>query len=79
MDSKCAGLAHDIRDHYVAAGNKGIKTPDAIHLATAILYRATEFHTFDERLLDLSGNVGGHGLKICKPEAKNPQLDLRKK
>jgi predicted nucleic acid-binding protein len=79
MDSKCASMAHDIRDHYASAGTKGIKTPDAIHLATAILYRATEFHTFDERLLALSGNVGGHGLKICKPEAKTPQLDLRKK
>ena len=89
MDSKCAGLAHDIRNYYATRadehGGKILSTPDAIHLATAILYRADEFHTFDNDgdartlgLLPLSGNVGGHRLKICKPEAKNPGLDLRR-
>lgn len=90
MDSKVAALAHDIRDHYtrnvLVNGGKTISTPDAIHLATAILYRATEFHTFDDGgssskslgLLQLSGNVGGHQLTICKPVARNPGLDLRK-
>jgi transposase-like protein len=55
-----------------------------IHLATGILYRVDEFHTFDEMgsskslgLIPLSGNVGGHRLKICKPEARNPQLDFK--
>src|SRR5580704_15328612 len=55
MDSKCAGLAHDIRNYYAVraaqSGGKIIATPDAIHLATAILYRADEFHTFDDDLL----------------------------
>ncbi len=77
MDTRVAELAHDLRNHYVAQ-SKSLKTPDAIHLATAILYRATEFHTFDEKLLGYSGNVGGNKLIICKPESKNPQLDLRK-
>src|SRR5271156_3977545 len=31
-----------LREHYV-----WMKTPDAIHLATAIIYKASEFHTFD--------------------------------
>jgi hypothetical protein len=54
-------------------------------LATAILYRVTEFHTFDNDgdakhlgLLPLSGNVGGNRLLICKPQARNPSLDLRR-
>jgi len=89
VDTKCAGLAHDLRNYYTLKAQehsgKTISTPDAIHLATAVLYRADEFHTFDHDgdgktlgLLPLSGNVGGHALKICKPEAKSPQLDLRK-
>ena len=58
---------------------------DALRLATAILYRADKFHTFDESngrnslgLLPLSGNVAGHNLTICKPIASNPELDLRR-
>lgn len=90
IETKVAALAHDLRDHYIrnAAqhGGKTISTPDAIHLATAILYRVAEFHTFDDGgsssksigLLGLSGNVGGHRLTVCKPQAKSPQLDLRK-
>jgi predicted nucleic acid-binding protein len=89
MEIKIARMAHDLRDYYVQRsaefGGKTIAVPDAIHLATAILYRVTEFHTFDGGgigktlgLLPLSGNVGGHRLTICKPQARNPQLDLRK-
>lgn len=84
-DVKVASLAHDLRNHYAATGGKNLSTPDAIHLATAIMYRAEQFHTFDEEgsrqslgLIPLSGNVGGHKLIICKPESKRPQLDLRK-
>jgi predicted nucleic acid-binding protein len=89
IDTKIATLAHDLRNHYVVNsaqfGGKTLSTPDALHLATAILYRVDEFHTFDDSngrnsigLLQLSGNVGGNDLKICKPNAKSPQLDLRK-
>ena len=89
MEIKVAGMAHDLRDYYASRSaefvGKMLSVPDAIHLATAILHRATEFHTFDGGgsgkslgLLQLSGNVGGHRLTICKPQAKNPSLDLRK-
>ena len=85
MDIRVATVAHDLRNFYAAKGGKTLSTPDAIHLGTAILYRVDEFHTFDEEgssrslgLLPLSGNVGGHKLTICKPEAQRPQLDLRK-
>jgi predicted nucleic acid-binding protein len=88
VDSKVALMAHDIRNYYILRpsefGGKTVSAPDAVHLATAVLYRATEFHTFDGEnsskslgLLVLSGNVGGHKLTICKPQARNPGLDLR--
>lgn len=77
MDIRVASLAHDLRNYYVIAG-RSIKTPDAIHLATAIHYRVEEFHTFDDQLLSLSRDVGGHRLTICKPKADAPQLDLKK-
>jgi predicted nucleic acid-binding protein len=77
MDIRVAALAHDLRNHYAVLG-KSLKTSDAIHLATAIMYRADEFHTFDDQLLSFSGNVGGHKIITCKPETKAPQLDLRK-
>lgn len=80
VDMRVAKLARDLRNYYLARpdtyGGKTIATPDALHLATAILYRANEFHTFDEKdqpkynslgLLRLSGDVGGHNLVICKP------------
>jgi predicted nucleic acid-binding protein len=85
IDIKIVTLAHDIRNHYTKLGGKTVATPDAIHLSTAIIYRAAEFHTFDQEgssrslgLIPLSGNVAGNRLTICKPQAKRPQLDLRK-
>jgi predicted nucleic acid-binding protein len=89
VDIKIAKLAHDLRDYYTIRksnfGDKTLSTPDALHLATAIMYRASEFHTFDLNgnrgslgLLPLSGNVAGHNLTICKPIARSPELDLRR-
>ena len=79
VDIRVAKLARDLRNHYLIDqhynGNT-VTVPDSLHLATAILYRATEFHTFDENntprykslgLLPLSGNVAGHNLVIRKP------------
>lgn len=88
VDSRIASMAHDIRNYYSLReqefAGKTVFTPDAIHLATAIIYRVTEFHTFDRDgsnkalgLLPLSGDVGGHRLTICKPQARNPSFDLR--
>lgn len=88
IEIKVAGLAHDIRDYYMVRKaefeGKTLSTPDSIHLATAIMHRVAEFHTFDHDgdaknlgLIPLSGNVAGHRLTICKPQAKNPSLDLR--
>jgi predicted nucleic acid-binding protein len=87
IDIKIARLAHDLRDYYVnrsaQSDGKTLSTPDALHVATAIMYRADELHTFDGNgsrkslgLLPLSGDVGGHALVICKPVAQHPELDL---
>jgi hypothetical protein len=85
VDIRVASIAHDLRNHYAQKGGKTLSTTDAIHLATAVLYRADEFHTFDEGgsnrslgLIPLCGDVGGHKLRVCKPVAQNPQFDLRK-
>jgi predicted nucleic acid-binding protein len=81
VDRKIAKMAGDLRAHYEKEG-KNLTTPDAIHLATAIINGVTEFHTFDNGkkkglgLLSLNGNVGGHKLVICKPTFKQPSLDL---
>jgi len=64
-----ATLAHDIRNFYQRTNNK-IRTPDAIHLATAIYYNAEKFYTFDGAggggLLRFDGNVAGYELAISK-------------
>jgi predicted nucleic acid-binding protein len=87
VDIRIAKLAQELRDYYsTLAGefnNKTLSVPDAIHLATAILYKADVFHTFDETnrsgtlgLIPLSGNAGGYPLVITKPVAIQPSLNL---
>jgi hypothetical protein len=87
VDIRIAQLARELRNYYLVRPEyKGstISVPDSLHLATAIIYRADEFHTFDMHndgkskalgLIPLSGDVGGHNLKICKP-AVPPQMPL---
>lgn len=80
-DPPVGKLSHDIRDYY---NRKGIKltSADTVHLASAILYEADEFHTLDGSgkrkrktdLLTLNGNVAGHKLLIKEP--KLSQLSL---
>jgi predicted nucleic acid-binding protein len=86
---KVIGVATELRNYYasrVAVGKnkvKTISTPDAIQLASAILYEASEFHTFDGcgdpknhkkkttlPLIPLSGKVGRYPLKVCTPNAE---------
>ncbi len=87
IDGRILDLASEIRTIQRASKKKDalkkITTPDAIHLATAIQFDATEFHTFDGAragnpggLLTLDGNVGGHRLKICAPQASQLRLDF---
>lgn len=88
IDSRVMRLAGEIRNFHRASKSKSaqraVSVPDAIHLASAIQYEATEFHTFDGArsgsnpggLLTLNGNVAGHRLKICKPNAVQLRLDF---
>lgn len=86
VDPPIAEEARRIRDFYFNENGqtgKTVCTPDAIHLATAIIYRADEFHTFDGKdkkdcmgLTPLSGNVAGTNLTITKPIEREPQFDF---
>lgn len=80
IDSRVMDLTAEIRRFHRISKSKGalknIRTPDAIHLASALHYGADEFHTFDGAkpgtaavggLLSLNGNVAGRRLKICRP------------
>jgi predicted nucleic acid-binding protein len=81
IDGQVMDLAGYIRTHQKSSKKKdvlkNVRVPDAIHLASAIHYGASEFHTFDGArqgkspggLLTLDGNVAGHRLKICTPRA----------
>lgn len=86
IDGRVMDLTSQIRSFHKNSKKKdaikNIRVPDAIHLASAIHYDATEFHTFDGvraggkigGLLTLDGNVAGHRLRICSPKAEQLQL-----
>ena len=83
-DTRISDRASAIREYYNTRGDK-IKTPDAIHLATAILYRADEMQTMDgletktgkkTKLLALSGNVAGYDLLIVNPYPLHTPPDI---
>jgi predicted nucleic acid-binding protein len=73
-DDRVNDRASAIREYHQLRKQK-IATPDAIHLATAVLYKADEFQTMDglqkdgrnRGLLKLNGDVGGFPLRIVHP------------
>jgi hypothetical protein len=68
-----------VRDLRQSARDASVHVPkfaDATFIATAILYRASALHTFDDRLLGLSGHTTVEGLKICKPRGVQTLLGL---
>jgi predicted nucleic acid-binding protein len=50
-----------------------LKPIDAIHLATAKLSQCEEFHTYDERLLRYTNDVG---FPVVEPHTQQPRLNL---
>jgi predicted nucleic acid-binding protein len=61
----------------------GLKPADACHLATAVIASVDEFHTFDGRLIALSGlitglitKLDGTKLTICKPDPGGEPMPL---
>ncbi len=79
VDPKVSLRARMLRESVLEIEKKTtLTTPDAIHVATAILYGANAMHTFDDgrkksggkkgvSLLDLNGREDVGSLKICKP------------
>lgn len=70
-------------------GHSGLKPPDAVHLASAVLGSASEFHTFDGdgnkpgllRLDQKIDRLDGGKLRICLPDIGDtppPLLDKMK-
>ena len=92
LDERIAKLASEIRDYYWnATPKRNLKTPDAIHLATAIYLDSGTLYTFDglpgdpketprpDKLISLNGNIAGqYKMHICAPfaEPKLKQADL---
>lgn len=57
------------------AGITGLKPPDAVHLASALVANVPVFHTFDRKLLDLDKKFtlrGGGELAIVRPTEEMP-------
>ena len=81
VDPKITELAVELNDYYAPRG-KTLGVADAIHLASAILYNAAEFHTVDgsgrgQKLLSLTpGGVIAekYALKILQPKAGQARL-----
>jgi len=69
----------DVARRLMLAGHPRLKPPDAIHLATACVANADEFHTFDDGLLTLDGGIDrldGMKLVIKKPAVPAPPAPL---
>ena len=66
-------MAHDLRNKLDLEDRK-LKVPDAIHLATALIYRADELHTFDDGLLALDGHALTKAVNIVKPRTRQGEL-----
>ena len=78
VDIRIAEKAQTIRNRARNEKKKIIKTPDAIHIATAIVSRAKQFHTFDDEILKLDGKDEVEGLVItaCDMQDANWLLPL---
>jgi predicted nucleic acid-binding protein len=67
--------------HLQLAGVIGLKPPDAIHLASALVANVPTFHTFDKKLLGLDKKLTlaeGNELAILRPTEEIPMPELLK-
>lgn len=95
VDRNVIALAREIKNYYFVEGVSGgvgggyrmMSTGDALHLATAIIHQANEFHTRDNnskggnvKLLglpeaSLNGKICGlHALRVFSPESNQGSL-----
>lgn len=77
VDTRIAKRAQALRNRLNERG-RNIKTPDAIHIATAIVSKAKQLHTFDDGILKLNGKDEVEGLVItaCDMQDANRSLPL---
>jgi predicted nucleic acid-binding protein len=69
----------DLARRLMLAGHAGLKPADAVHVATACIANVEAFHTFDDRLLALDGQIDkadGTRLVIRKPAVPAPPAPL---
>ena len=55
---------------------RSIKTPDALVLATAIIYKVDALHTLEDKMKKLNGSSTVDGLRICAPCGAGGQKGL---
>lgn len=75
LDRQVGEIGRDLMQR----GYSKLKPADASHIAAAAIAGVDEMHTYDEKLLDLSGRVAkpdGTMLRICKPSLTGPKLPL---
>ena len=75
VDIRIAKRAQKIRDDLRArAIPKIIRTPDAIHIATAIVLGVSEFHTLDDDLISLNCAPEVDCMRIRRPFVEQADL-----
>lgn len=69
-----AQKAREVVRSTMVAPVKSIKPKDAIHVASALTYGATELFTYDEGLCKWNGNPAINNLTVCHPYVQNKPL-----
>ena len=85
INSKITKLAMEIREFsFNQPQSPNLSIPDVLHLATAIIFKADGFHTFDgcgknKGITDYNHNVAGHDLLIKMPFLDQQDLNFDEK
>ena len=74
VDIRVAEKAQEIRNR--CSTTRKIKTPDAVHIATAIISGAKAFHTFDKGLLSWDGKDEVDRLSITTCHTQGTQSSI---
>ena len=75
LDRRTAELARKLMQRKLS----GLRPLDAVHIATALIAKVDEMHSFDDNLIELSDSfdkLDGKPLRICKPSMGSAPLPL---
>lgn len=75
VDPRIAREAGNLREFCKNLDGRRLSTPDSIHIATAIVWKCAEMHTFDDKLTKLTG-LGNINIPITTPKDSAPLLAL---